>query len=189
MSSAGRLLSAWVPEPDLGAQMNGQPPQFAMFSASRAWRRIPLERAVFRRVERFRPAPENRGVPGSSPGLATRKPAWLRDLLLLGPRRRGDQRVLDWVPGARVLRVRDRKPSTDQRSGLVRDEVTTISVVVETPGAHRDRRSTWASRPLSATRSTGALRSTSSVTTPTPSSSALVAAADRKKEMAHRPIP
>ena len=28
---------------------------------------------------------ENRGVPGSSPGLATRKPAYLRDLLLLGP--------------------------------------------------------------------------------------------------------
>ncbi len=30
---------------------------------------------------------ENRGVPGSSPGLATREPAYLRDLLLLGPRR------------------------------------------------------------------------------------------------------
>jgi hypothetical protein len=55
---------------------------------------------------------------------------------------RGDQRVLDWVPGPGVLRVRDRKPSADQRSGRVRDEVTTMSVVVETPGAHRDRRST-----------------------------------------------
>ena len=36
--------------------------------------------------------------------------------------------------GPGVLRVRDRKPSADQRSGLVRDEVTTISVVVGNAG-------------------------------------------------------
>ena len=38
--------------------------------------------------------------------------------------------------GPGVLRVRDRKPSADQRSGLVRDEVTTTSVVVGKYRAH-----------------------------------------------------
>ena len=36
--------------------------------------------------------------------------------------------------GPGVLRVRDRKPSANPRWGLVRDEVTTISVVVGNAG-------------------------------------------------------
>jgi hypothetical protein len=42
--------------------------------------------------------------------------------------------------GPGVFRVRDRKPGADPRWGLVRDEVTTIFVVVGNPGAHRGRR-------------------------------------------------
>ena len=58
----------------------------------------------------------------------------VRDFLLLGPRGEAINGYSIGYLGPGVLRVRDRKPSADRRSGLVRDEVTTISVVVENAG-------------------------------------------------------
>jgi hypothetical protein len=42
---------------------------------------------------------ENRGVPGSSPGLAIRNPAFQRDFLLFGRCELDPVWALDWAPG------------------------------------------------------------------------------------------
>ena len=95
-------------------------------------------------------------------------------------------RPKSWCPrfesGSRhlgLLRLETESPVLIGVRWLVR-EATTISVVVGNAG--RTSRQEINVGPSSATRSTGALRSTSSLTTPTPSSPPWRAAVDRKKE-------
>jgi hypothetical protein len=76
-------------------------------------------------------AAENRGVPGSSPGLATLKPH-SRGIYCFSDC--ADEAINGYsigFLGAGVFRVRDRKASAEPRWGLVRDGVTTISVVAD----------------------------------------------------------
>jgi predicted aminopeptidase len=69
--------------------------------------------------------------------------------------------------------------------------VTTISVVIETPGAHRERRSTWTSPPLEryAGARGGRFEIHAVLDDADTKLTALIAAADRTKEMARWPNP
>jgi hypothetical protein len=81
------------------------------------------------------PSPENRGVPGSSPGLAIRNPAFQSDCLFCGTCRGSSNRALEWETKrggpahparGRLLGLLETRTNT-WFSGPARTEATTTS--------------------------------------------------------------
>jgi hypothetical protein len=78
-------------------------------------------------LETFGLTTENRGVPGSSPGLAIRNPAFQPDFLLFGPVTLNRDWALDWAPGP-ILWLRCSGPEPQSWRGFlsrVRDQRNT----------------------------------------------------------------
>jgi hypothetical protein len=89
---------------------------------------------------RLRRLPENRGVPGSSPGLATTKTPMASGFSCF--RSGAPMASIGYpigYPRPDVRRVRDRAPSVHRPSGLVRAKATTIPVVVRGGTLRRSR--------------------------------------------------
>ena len=73
-------------ETTLSAQIDAKRTQFAYIELVRVYRGTRSNAGIPRLLERFRSMTENRGVPGSSPGLAIGKAENPYDCLILSPK-------------------------------------------------------------------------------------------------------
>jgi hypothetical protein len=108
------------------SQTCAEPSRTEGIAGSRTNEDNPICRA-FATKHRLTRLPENRGVPGSSPGLATTKTPMASGFSAFGASRLITPigyPIGCWDPNA--TRVRHSRPSVDRRSGLVRGEVDMI---------------------------------------------------------------